>query len=242
MGKIKDGELFDKRIKLSEIATVMTFSKYQLHLIKHPELETNYKLFIPNKISLDTITCIVAKEGEASFVVLADEMKLRYISFFLNSTWGKLFLISENKFKKQIGTTNSVLIKNTEFVLHKEMESSCILIEALSQYLHIYIANNPEYGDRYSATISRFLSQVRDAMVMELFIPDVFKSYHISVLAPWKKEIEKIVDESKQEEVITKIFDSLVSSGNELMENMNKMRLFMKELTNNLMIHRKDRQ
>lgn len=238
MEKAKDGEFFGKRVKLAELATITTFATYQLLLIKQPELKQSYKLFISKNISIDTITCIVAKEGKAPFVLLADEMTLRYISFFLNSTWGKLFLIPEDKYEKQAGITNTVLIKNTLIVFHKDMKPFCIILEELMDYLHTYLAKKYKDEDRYSATISRFFSQVRDAMVMELFMPSIFKSYQISVLAPWRKEVEKLVAGVKEREAITRIFDSLVSPGNELMENMNRMRLFMKEFTNFLIKNR----
>lgn len=240
MEKIKGGELFRRRIKLADIATVMTFSKYQLLLIKQPELKESYKLFISKNISIDRESCTVAKEGCAPFVILGDEMDLRYISFFLNSTWGKLFLIPEDKYEKQMGTTNTILIKNTLIVLDSDMKPSCILMDELSDYLHTYLTTNYKDEDRYSETISRFFLQVRDAMIMELFIPNIFNSYKISILTPWKKEVEKLVAGTKEGEAVTIIFDSLVSSGNELMVNMNKMRLFMKELRNSLMKFRKE--
>ena len=70
---------------------------------------------------------------------------------------------------------------------------------------------------------------------MEMILPELFEKSGVRILQHWKEEIGKmtvnpIVSSNKEEyglTVITALFDSLMTSGNELMENLNRLRLYM---------------
>lgn len=74
-------------------------------------------------------------------------------------------------------------------------------------------------------------------MVLEMVLPKLFKKSNVSILNTWKEEIVsiavKIPNDSKGKkdifETISPLFEDLVTPGNELMENMNRLRLYMKE-------------
>ena len=57
-------------------------------------------------------------------------------------------------------------------------------------------------------------------MVLEMVLPKLFKKSDVSILNTWREEVARL---------ISPLFEDLMSPGNELMENMNRLRLYMKE-------------
>ena len=66
---------------------------------------------------------------------------------------------------------------------------------------------------------------------MELMMPKIFENNDVSVLYHWINEVNSITNPEDIGESITQIFTSLFKSGNPLMENMNRMRLFITQFT-----------
>lgn len=62
-------------------------------------------------------------------------------------------------------------------------------------------------------------------------MPKLFENNDVSVMYHWINEVNSITDPDNLGESITQIFKSLFMSGNPLMENMNKMRLFITQFT-----------
>ena len=62
-------------------------------------------------------------------------------------------------------------------------------------------------------------------------MPQLFEKNYVSNIYPWIKEYNLITNPDDISDSITQIFTSLFKSGNPLMENMNKMRLFITQFT-----------
>ena len=71
-----------------------------------------------------------------------------------------------------------------------------------------------------------------------MVLPKLFEKADISILKPWEEEMIRLaarnLDCSKKKEnegldILSTLFDDLMTSGNELMENMNRLRLYMKD-------------
>ena len=82
-----------------------------------------------------------------------------------------------------------------------------------------------------------FLSQVRDAMVMEMIMPDLFKRANFSILKKWKQDTDAIMldfylaeDASdKQIELIGKLIKAIGSTNDGIANEMTKYRIYMLE-------------
>lgn len=75
-------------------------------------------------------------------------------------------------------------------------------------------------------------------MVLEMVLPKLFEKADISILKSWDEEMIRLaarnLDCSKKKEnegldILSTLFNDLMTSGNELMENMNRLRLYMKD-------------
>ena len=82
-----------------------------------------------------------------------------------------------------------------------------------------------------------FLSQVRDAMVMEMIMPDLFEKANFSVLKKWKQDTDAIMLDfylaedtpNKQIELIEKLIKAIGSNNDGIVNEMAKYRIYMLE-------------
>lgn len=69
-------------------------------------------------------------------------------------------------------------------------------------------------------------SSIRDSMVLEMVLPKLFKKSDVSILNTWREEVARLAvtipDDSNGKkdlfEMISPLFEDLMSPGNELME------------------------
>ena len=81
------------------------------------------------------------------------------------------------------------------------------------------------------------LSQVRDAMVMEMIMPDLFQKANFSVLKKWKQDTDAIMLDfnlaedtpNKQIELIEKLIKAIGSNNDGIVNEMAKYRIYMLE-------------
>lgn len=82
-----------------------------------------------------------------------------------------------------------------------------------------------------------FLCQVRDAMVMEMMMPELFEKANFSILKKWKHDTDAIMLEfyqaeeasDKQIELIGKLIDAIGSTNEGIVNEMAKYRIYMLE-------------
>lgn len=214
-------------IKIKDFAKVQTFASFNKSENMYQDI-----LFLKKTILVDNSEiAVVGKNGRSEYVITSDFNTLCYLSFVLNSIWGKVSILPRQNFRDGIGQTNLFLIKNTNIVRNSEIEPYCILIERIIAFLNIYLDKNGVNIDNHSDTIKRFFENMRNFIMMELMMPKLFENNDVSVMYHWINEVNSITDPDNLGESITQIFKSLFMSGNPLMENMNKMRLFITQFT-----------
>lgn len=214
--------------KIKDFVQVKTYASY----IKQNDDRGEDILLIKKNISADNnIIALVGKSGKSDYIITGDFNTLCYLSFFLNSIWGKVSILPKHKFEDGQGQTNILLIKNTDIIRNTEIEPYCILVERIISFLAIYLEKYGINVDNHSDTIKRFFENLRNFIVMELMMPQLFERNDVSIIYPWIKEVNLITNPDDISDSITQIFTSLFKSGNPLMENMNKMRLFITQFT-----------
>ena len=224
---------FKKILELNYTARIKDFAKVKTYAsyIKQ-EKENIDVLFVKKNISIDNnIIAIVGKSGKSDSVIDGDFNTLCYLSFFLNSVWGKVSILPKQMFNTGHGQTSVLLIKSTNIVRNSEIEPYCILVERIITFLITYLEKYGHDVDNHSDTIKRFFENLRNFIVMELMMPKIFENNDVSVLYHWINEVNSITNPENIGESITQIFTSLFKSGNPLMENMNRMRLFITQFT-----------
>ena len=221
------------RMEVSEMATVMSYSKYSTSYNEQNRTSNNFKLFINRNVSLDAPSSVISENDyKSSYVIIPKSVKdAHYISLFLNSTVGKSILSSTKDGQIIKGTTNISILKSFPIFYAEEFLTECSVLENMLNSL--YVGPVPVVKDpvskKYVDAIHSFLKQVRDAIVLELIIPSLFRDYNVSVLIPWKEEVEKMSPNgSASEDALLDFFDSIINQDNKLVESMNKMRILTK--------------
>lgn len=112
----------------------------------------------------------------------------------------------------------------------------CVYLECLTQVIYVY---ENRLGKDISALtgLLSFLSQVRDAMVMEMIMPDLFQKANFSVLKKWKQDTDAIMLDfnlaedtpNKQIELIEKLIKAIGSNNDGIVNEMAKYRIYMLE-------------
>lgn len=212
--------------KIKEFARVYTYANY-LH---QNNLEIQ-KLFINKYITVDNLIALVAKDKRAPYIIDSDLNSMLYLAFYLNSAWGKASILPSKDIKTLTGTTNIHLLNNASIIRNTEIEPYCILVEQIIEFLKIYLIKYGENADNHTDTIKRFFENLRNAIVMELILPKVFQQHEISIIYPWILEVNSVKDKENKDDLISQIFESLINPGNQLMENLNKMRFFVTRFT-----------
>ena len=164
--------------RIKNFAQVRTYSSFI-----NQECGAEDTLFIKRNISADNaIIALVGKSGKADYVINSDFNTLCYLSFYLNSIWGKVSILPKHKFNEGQGKTNVLLLKNTEVIRNPELEPYCILVERIITFLTVYLKKYGTNVDNHSDTIKRFFENLRNFIVMELMIPKLFENNGVSVI------------------------------------------------------------
>lgn len=162
----------------------------------------------------------------------------KYYTFYINSAIGKLFLLPDFKANRLRGKTKLSQIKRLPIYYIEEYATGCIILQTLMEYLLSYNRSIESLGDDVFPTIFNYFSSLRDSMVLEMVLPKLFEKANISILKLWGDEIvrlsvknsETTADKQKDGlDILCTLFEDLMTSGNELMENMNRLRLYMKD-------------
>ena len=106
------------------------------------------------------------------------------------------------------------------------------------EYLLSYNRSIESLEDDVFPTIFNYFASLRDSMVLEMVLPKLFEKANISILKLWGDEIVRLsvknsgnTDDKQKDglDILCTLFEDLMTSGNELMENMNRLRLYMKD-------------
>ena len=141
--------------RIKNFAQVRTYSSFI-----NQECGAEDTLFIKRNISADNaIIALVGKSGKADYVINSDFNTLCYLSFYLNSIWGKVSILPKHKFNEGQGKTNVLLLKNTEVIRNPELEPYCILVESAIGTHTIYRVTKKLYTFAHCLIILLILNQ-----------------------------------------------------------------------------------
>lgn len=225
--------------RLGRLEKIMTAKEYIDTFIEKKTEDEKAFVYLKKEIEeKDQIASLTDKQ-KFDYVIICSEVEMaKYYTFFINSAIGKLFLLPDFKANRLRGRTKISQIKRLPIYYIEEYASGCIILQTLMEYLLSYNRSIESLGDDVFPTIFNYFASLRDSMVLEMVLPKLFEKANISILKLWGEEIVRLSvknsgntdDEQKDGlDILCTLFGDLMTSGNELMENMNRLRLYMKD-------------
>lgn len=218
------------------LGSVMTISHYRDLMEIKPEIKELRPIYVSKDINESTQTASFTLMKGSGYVVLCPDVSLAgYFAFLLDSTIGKIFL-STAKDDKQIKVkTNISRIKNFPVYYNQEYITDSAVMQTLIEYVILY--KKKKSKEESLDFILKFLSSLRDYIVMEIMFPEMFNKAGVSILRPWHNELvimTERVDPNKCKvlELLDVLFEDILSSNNELIQNLNRLRLYITEFMN----------
>lgn len=224
------------KMKLDAIATVLTYRKY---LDTQHEWDNSIKVYIEKEICLSKMVATSVDTEKTSYVLLFGNDNLfeaRYAEFYINSSIGKLFLLNKTTNGKLEGNVTIANLRKLVIRWEDIFKECCVNLESLAQVIYVYANRLGKEIPALTGLLS-FLSQVRDAMVMEMIMPDLFKKANFSVLKKWKQDTDAIMLDfylaedtpNKLAELIKKLTKAIGSNNDGIVNEMAKYRIYMLE-------------
>lgn len=225
--------------RLGRLEKILTVKEYLSTFIE--KTAEDEKVFVYLKKDIDEKDQIASLTGKQKFdyVVICSKVEMaKYYTFFINSAIGKLFLLPDFKANRLRGRTKISQIKKLPIYYIEEYATGCIILQTLIEYLLSYNRSIESLGDDVFPTIFNYFSSLRDSMVLEMVLPKLFEKANISILRLWGDEIVRLSEKNSENtigeqkdglDILCTLFEDLMTSGNELMENMNRLRLYMKD-------------
>lgn len=225
--------------RLGRLEKIMTAKEYiDTFIVKKTEDEKAFVYLKKDIDEKDQIASLTDKQ-KFDYVIICSEVEMaKYYTFFINSAIGKLFLLPDFKANRLRGRTKISQIKRLPIYYIDEYASGCIILQILMEYLLSYNRSLESLEGDVFPTIFNYFASLRDSMVLEMVLPKLFEKANISILKLWGEEIvrlsvknsENTDDEQKDGlGILCTLFEDLMTSGNELMEKMNRLRLYMKD-------------
>ena len=227
---------FPKKVKLGTIATMMTYKKY---VETEHEWDGYVRVYVEKNICYSKMVATSAPSKGTAYVLLFKESnraEARCTEFYINSSIGKLFLVGEQSVGKLEGKTT--IAKLRQFVIRwVDVYKECsIYLESMIQIIQVYETRLRETIPTLTGLLG-FLFQVRDAMVLEMMVPDLFEKANFSVLKKWKQNTDSVMseyyqtkhDSDKQVELIRGLLEAIGSTDDGIVNEMAKYRVYMLE-------------
>lgn len=225
--------------RLGSLEKIMTAKEYIDTFIEKKTEDEKAFVYLKKEIEEKNQIASLTDKQKFDYVIICSEVEMaKYYTFFINSAIGKLFLLPDFKANKLRGRTKISQIKRLPIYYIEEYASGCIILQTLMEYLLSYNRSIESLGDDVFPTIFNYFASLRDSMVLEMVLPKLFEKANISILKLWGDEIVRLSvknsgntdDEQKDGlDILCTLFGDLMTSGNELMENMNRLRLYMKD-------------
>lgn len=224
------------KMRLETGAIVMTYRKY---LDTQHEWDNCIKVYIEKEICQSKMVATSVHTEKTAYVLLFEndnQIDAKYAEFYINSSIGKLFLLNKTTNGKLEGNVTIANLRKLIIRWEDIYKECCVYLECLTQIINVY---ENRLGKDISALtgLLSFLSQVRDAMVMEMIMPDLFQKANFSVLKKWKQDTDAIMLDfnlaedtpNKQIELIEKLIKAIGSNNDGIVNEMAKYRIYMLE-------------
>lgn len=225
--------------RLGRLENIMTAKEYIDTFIDKKTKDEKAFVYLKKDIDEKNQIASLTDKQKFDYVIICSKVEMaKYYTFFINSAIGKLFLLPDFKANRLRGRTKISQIKRLPIYYIGEYASGCIILQTLMEYLLSYNRSIESLGDDVFPTIFNYFASLRDSMVLEMVLPMLFEKANISILKLWGDEIVRLSvknsgntdDEQKDGlDILCTLFEDLMTSGNELMENMNRLRLYMKD-------------
>lgn len=225
--------------RLGKIEKVLTVKEYNDTFFKKTIEDEDTIVYLKKDIDERTQIASLYNKQDFDYVIVCSKIEMaKYYAFYINSALGKQFLLPDIKNNKFRGRTKISQLKRLPIYYVEEYSSGCIVLQSLIDFLLTYSRSVDSIENDVFSTILNYFSSLRDSMVLEMVLPKLFEKADISILKPWEEEMIRLaarnLDCSKKKEkegldILNTLFDDLMTSGNELMENMNRLRLYMKD-------------
>lgn len=224
------------KMKLEAIATMMTYKSY---IETKDDWEEYVKVYIEKEIRPSKMIATSVPTNKVAYVLLfnADNrFDARYAEFYINSSIGKLFLLSKHTASKLEGNVTLANLRKLVLRWVDIFKECCVYLESLLQVVYVYESHVGKEHPSLTGLLS-FLCQVRDAMVMEMMMPELFEKANFSILKKWKHDTDAIMLEfyqaeeasDKQIKLIGKLIDAIGSTNEGIVNEMAKYRIYMLE-------------
>lgn len=225
--------------RLGKIEKVLTAKEYNETLIGKTIEDEETIVYLKKDIDERTQIATLNNEQNFDYVIVCSKIEMaKYYAFYINSAIGKQFLLPDIKNNKFRGRAKISQLKRLPIYYVEEYSSGCIVLQSLIDFLLSYSRCVDSVDNDIFFTILNYFSSLRDSIVLEMVLPKLFEKADISILKPWEEEMIRLaaknLDSSEKREkdgldILSTLFDDLMTSGNELMENMNRLRLYMKD-------------
>lgn len=225
--------------RLGKIEKVLTAKEYNETLIGKTIEDEETIVYLKKDIDERTQIATLNNEQNFDYVIVCSKIEMaKYYAFYINSAIGKQFLLPDIKNNKFRGRAKISQLKRLPIYYVEEYSSGCIVLQSLIDFLLSYSRCVDSVDNDIFSTILNYFSSLRDSIVLEMVLPKLFEKADISILKPWEEEMIRLaaknLDSSEKREkdgldILSTLFDDLMTSGNELMENMNRLRLYMKD-------------
>lgn len=225
--------------RLGKIEKVLTVKEYNDTFIKKTIENEETIVYLKKDIDGRTQIASLYNKQDFDYVIVCSKIEMaKYYVFYINSAIGKQFLLPDIKNNKFRGRTKISHLKRLPIYYVEEYSSGCIVLQSLIDFLLSYNRSVDSIDNDVFSTILNYFSSLRDSMVLEMVLPKLFEKADISILKSWDEEMIRLaarnLDCSKKKEnegldILSTLFNDLMTSGNELMENMNRLRLYMKD-------------
>ena len=225
--------------RLGRLEKILTVKEYFATYIEKTTEDEKAFVYLKKDIDEKSQIASLTDKQKFDYVIICSKVEMaKYYTFFINSAIGKLFLLLNFKANRLRGRTKISQIKRLPIYYIGEYASDCIILQTLMEYLLSYNRSIESLGDDVFPTIFNYFASLRDSMVLEMVLPKLFEKANISILKLWGDEIVRLSvkisgntdDEQKDGlDILCTLFEDLMTSGNELMENMNRLRLYMKD-------------
>lgn len=225
--------------RLGKIEKVLTVKEYNDTFIKKTIEDEETIVYLKKDIDGRTQIASLYNKQDFDYVIVCSKIEMaKYYVFYINSAIGKQFLLPDIKNNKFRGRTKISHLKRLPIYYIEEYSSGCIVLQSLIDFLLSYSRNVDSIDNDVFSTILNYFASLRDSMVLEMVLPKLFEKADISILKPWEEEMIRLaaknLDSSKTKvkeglDILSTLFNDLMTSGNELMENMNRLRLYMKD-------------
>ena len=225
--------------RLGRLENIMTAKEYIDTFIDKKTKDEKAFVYLKKDIDEKNQIASLTDKQKFDYVIICSKVEMaKYYTFFINSAIGKLFLLPDFKANRLRGRTKISQIKRLPIYYIDEYASGCIILQILMEYLLSYNRSLESLGGDVFPTIFNYFASLRDSMVLEMVLPMLFEKANISILKLWGDEIVRLsvknsgnTDDAQKDglDILCTLFDDLMTSGNELMENMNRLRLYMKD-------------